>query len=282
MGPEAVAATDGRVARGERTRAAIVQALLDLLVEGDPTPTTAQIAERAGVSVRSLFGHFADTEALYRDLAREQAVRVTPLVEALERTGTLPQRIDALVAQRAELFETIAPVRHAIGTRAGRSEALQARLGEVAMVLRDQVSHQFVGRARRPRCRRRSTTARRARPVVLVRGLGPPPRGPGAEPPRRRRVAALHADCGARRRAQLRLSSRPPLAAGTGHPEMARAPSLCRLGGLPDWSPRATARGVETGVRRWSTLRNAWRTWCPVSGCSSATPSPRTTPTTSA
>ena len=143
MGPEAVAATDGRVARGERTRAAIVQALLDLLVEGDPTPTTAQIAERAGVSVRSLFGHFADTEALYRDLAREQAVRVTPLVEALERTGTLPQRIDALVAQRAELFETIAPVRHAIGTRAGRSEALQARLGEVAMVLRDQVSHQF-------------------------------------------------------------------------------------------------------------------------------------------
>ena len=142
---EAVSSTasDGRVARGERTRAAIVQALLDLLVEGDPTPTTARIAERAGVSVRSLFGHFADSEALYRDLAREQAARVTPLVEALERSGTLPQRIDALVAQRAELFETIAPVRHAIGSRAGSSVALRARLGEVATMLRDQVGEQF-------------------------------------------------------------------------------------------------------------------------------------------
>jgi AcrR family transcriptional regulator len=134
---------DGRVLRGARTKGRIVQALLDLLTDGEVNPTAAAIAERAGVSVRSVFQHFDDLEALYADLAAEQRARVAPLLESLERPATLDARIDALVAQRRELFETITPVRHAIRGRAAESPALQHRLEEISSVLRHQVERQF-------------------------------------------------------------------------------------------------------------------------------------------
>lgn len=135
--------TDGRVLRGARTRSRIVQALLDLLNEGELSPTSNQIAERAEVSVRSVFQHFTDMEALYADLAAEQAERVEPLLTSLTRPDTLADRISALVGQRSELFETIAPVRHAIGTRAFDSAALRSRLDELSAALRSQVADQF-------------------------------------------------------------------------------------------------------------------------------------------
>ena len=134
---------DGRVLRGARTKGRIVQALLDLLTDGELNPTAAAIAERAGVSVRSVFQHFDDLEALYADLAAEQRARVAPLLESLERPTSLDARIDAMVDQRRELFETITPVRHAIRGRAADSPALQHRLEEISSVLRHQVERQF-------------------------------------------------------------------------------------------------------------------------------------------
>ena len=135
--------TDGRVLRGARTRLRIVEALLDLLNDGEMAPTAAQIADRAQVSVRSVFQHFTDMEALYADLAAMQAERVAPLLAGLDRPDALDARIDAIVGQRSELFETIAPVRHAIGTRAFESAALRTRLHELSSALRAQVQEQF-------------------------------------------------------------------------------------------------------------------------------------------
>lgn len=140
---ESVATTDGRVLRGERTRRRIVQALLDLINDGVREPTASQIAQRAEVSVRSVFQHFSDIEALYEDLASEQRGRIAPLLASLERPADLADRIDALVAQRRNLFEAIAPVRHAIGGRAVESPALRARLDELSAALRSQLADQF-------------------------------------------------------------------------------------------------------------------------------------------
>ena len=51
---------DGRRLRSERTRRLIVEAYLALLRENAQMPTAAQIAERAGYSVRSVFERFPD------------------------------------------------------------------------------------------------------------------------------------------------------------------------------------------------------------------------------
>jgi AcrR family transcriptional regulator len=137
------AAVDGRVLRGERTRTAIVEALLQLLEQGESRPTARMIAARAGVSVRSIFQHFDDLEGLYGDLVTVQAARVQPLVDALSDSGDVEARVDDIVRQRSELFEAIAPMRHAVGTRARHSAVLARRIRELSDMLHRQVGEQF-------------------------------------------------------------------------------------------------------------------------------------------
>lgn len=55
---------DGRRLRSERTKQAIIEAYLGLLRESPLIPTAAQIAQRAGISVRSVFERFSDLNAL--------------------------------------------------------------------------------------------------------------------------------------------------------------------------------------------------------------------------
>ena len=51
---------DGRRQRSARSRAAIIEASFELMQEGVLAPTAQQIAERAGVGIRSFFRHFED------------------------------------------------------------------------------------------------------------------------------------------------------------------------------------------------------------------------------
>jgi TetR/AcrR family transcriptional regulator of autoinduction and epiphytic fitness len=102
--------TDGRKIRAERTRQALVDALLSLLDEGNLSTTAAAIADRAGVSERSLFQHFADREALFEAVAREQYERVMPTLRPIDATLPLEERIDQFTRQRASLNERIGGV----------------------------------------------------------------------------------------------------------------------------------------------------------------------------
>lgn len=102
---------DGRLARSARTRHAVVDALLDLLNEGDLRPTAARIAERAGVSLRIVFHHFDDLEAIYSELADRQAERVKPLTAPISVALPFARRVEKFAAQRGRLLETLSPVR---------------------------------------------------------------------------------------------------------------------------------------------------------------------------
>jgi TetR/AcrR family transcriptional regulator of autoinduction and epiphytic fitness len=104
---------DGRTIRAERTRQALVDALLGLLDAGELSPTAAAIAERAGVSERSLFQHFPDREALFEAVARQQYERVMPTLRPVDASLPLAERIDQFTRQRARLYELIAGVRRA-------------------------------------------------------------------------------------------------------------------------------------------------------------------------
>jgi TetR/AcrR family transcriptional regulator of autoinduction and epiphytic fitness len=102
---------DGRTVRAERTRQALVDALIALLDEGDVRPTAERIAERAGVSERSVFQHFPGRESLFEAVARQQYERVMPTLRPVDASLPLSERIDALVDQRARLYELIKGVR---------------------------------------------------------------------------------------------------------------------------------------------------------------------------
>lgn len=105
--------TDGRAARAARTRQAIVDGLLSLLEEGDIQPTANRIADRAGISLRLIYHHFGDLESLFRATAIRQAERMSTMVEPIDPSLPLDERIDQFCAQRARTLEWITPVRRA-------------------------------------------------------------------------------------------------------------------------------------------------------------------------
>jgi TetR/AcrR family transcriptional regulator of autoinduction and epiphytic fitness len=102
---------DGRVARSHRTRAAIVEALVSLLQEGNPQPTVEEIAARASVAPRTVFQHYADREALFAAVSAQREGHLQRLMGTIDPGAPLADRIDEIVAQRARIFEWIAAVR---------------------------------------------------------------------------------------------------------------------------------------------------------------------------
>jgi len=102
-----------RTARSERTRAAIVDALLSLLEDGELQPTATRIAERAGISLRLIYHHFGDLEALFRETTERETARILARVVPVPSDLPLRDRIDRFVEQRCRLLEWITPVRRA-------------------------------------------------------------------------------------------------------------------------------------------------------------------------
>jgi TetR/AcrR family transcriptional regulator of autoinduction and epiphytic fitness len=127
---------DGRLARSARTRHAVVDALLDLLGEGDLRPTAARIAERAGVSLRLVFHHFDDLEAIYSELADRQAERVKPLTIPISATTPFARRVEEFSTQRGRLLETLSPVRRAAVLMEPFRPALAKRLKHARNLMR--------------------------------------------------------------------------------------------------------------------------------------------------
>ncbi len=140
---EAAGGTDRRVLRGLRNRAAVAQAFLDLVTEGDLAPTAQKVAERAGVSLRSVFHHFDDMEQLFAAAADLHVSRYIDLVRALPADGPLPARIDAFVAERAALAERILPVYRASLLVAHRSPTVSERLARGDERLRTEIERTF-------------------------------------------------------------------------------------------------------------------------------------------
>ena len=137
------ASTDGRLARSAGTRAAVVDALLALLHEGDLRATAPRIAERAGISLRSVFQHFPDMEAIYAAVADRQTSRIRALMRPIPQSGPLAQRLAAFVAQRVLVFETIAPVRRAAVLMEPFSPEIAKRLRQARAVARREVERVF-------------------------------------------------------------------------------------------------------------------------------------------
>lgn len=108
---------DGRRARSRSSRARIVAAMLDLVAKGEVAPSAAQVAEVAGVGLRSVFRHFKDMDALYREMTEAIEVQVLPILLRPPEGATWQQRLLHLAERRARIFETIMPYRISANVR---------------------------------------------------------------------------------------------------------------------------------------------------------------------
>jgi AcrR family transcriptional regulator len=101
---------DGRRLRSERTRLAIIEAYLELLRRNPRMPTAVQLAAQAGCSVRSIFQHFPDLDAL--SLATADYAILQGQAESVARhvDGDRPARIRSHVETRANACEKWLPL----------------------------------------------------------------------------------------------------------------------------------------------------------------------------
>lgn len=136
-------ASDGRAARGARTRAAIVDALLGLLDEGELRPTADEIAARAAVSPRSVFQHFPDRETLFAAAAARQGERIAAVARPLPMGAPLAERVAALAAQRRRVHEVVTPVRRAALLHEPFSDVVAGGLRHLRALGRDELERTF-------------------------------------------------------------------------------------------------------------------------------------------
>lgn len=142
--PEPHSRVDGRRAWRERNRNAVVDALLDLYLEGVANPGAREIAERSGVSRRSLFRYFVDMDEMCRVAIERHQERVSDLFELQAvGTGSLAERIDRIAEQRTRLFETVGPIRRIAQLRASYQPILADELKRTRELLSHQLEKHF-------------------------------------------------------------------------------------------------------------------------------------------
>jgi len=135
---------DGRVARRDRNRVAVLDAALELFAEDNLEPTPEQVAARSGLSLRSVYRYFEDREGLLRAAIDRRLETVIPLVW-VEDLGEGPRevRIERIVASRVRLYEEAGPTARASRRRALTNEVLRESVERTHRTLQEQAERQF-------------------------------------------------------------------------------------------------------------------------------------------
>jgi len=119
-----IASKDGRRERTRLAREKVVSALLDLVGAGNVAPTAMEVAEVAGVGLRSVFRYFEDMDALYREMSEKIEAKVLPIVLEPAIGENWKQRITHIASKRVLVFEQILPFRISANLKRFHSEFL--------------------------------------------------------------------------------------------------------------------------------------------------------------
>ena len=112
-----------REAQTEETRRRILDALASVMAEGVETLSVPAVAERAGVSVGTIYRHFGDKAGLVRGL----------MPHAIQRTGTVVGPVPTSIEEMDEIFRKVFHhfesaddlIRAAFASRMGRTARIE-------------------------------------------------------------------------------------------------------------------------------------------------------------
>ena len=131
---------DKRRAKALGTRQAIIDAVVALQAEGVARPRAEQIAERAGISRRSVFQHFPDREKLVAAVFDALQHRIgLPPPPREDLLGDIDMRLDRFLDRRVALLEAITPHRRAANLLLSESRTIAERRQQVRVRMRDEI-----------------------------------------------------------------------------------------------------------------------------------------------
>jgi AcrR family transcriptional regulator len=135
---------DGRTARRDRGRNAVLEAALELWEEENLEPSPEQIAQRAGVSTRSVYRYFEDRDQLVRAIIAHKQMQIVPLFRIEDMgQGDLELRILRFVDSRLEVYEAIGASARAMTIKASGDPVIAEQIAFRKSEFRQQVVRQF-------------------------------------------------------------------------------------------------------------------------------------------
>ena len=141
--PAPVAKTDGRLNRSIVTRKKIVDALTALIYEGHLTPTAEQVATRADVGLRTVFRHFDDMDALYREIALDLDIAIQPVIGQRLSGATWQDRLRHSVLLRTDFFDRVAAIHLATQVHRHESAYLTQQVKQTVDLQRELLRRQL-------------------------------------------------------------------------------------------------------------------------------------------
>lgn len=139
-----VAELDGRRVRRSQNREAVIDALIELFHEGTYEPGSALIAERAGLSPRSLFRYFDDIDDLSHAAIDREMAEALPLVRIdVDADAPLAVRVERLVESRVRVYEAVGPGARAARVLAHRNAVVAKQIRDARHYLREQIRRLF-------------------------------------------------------------------------------------------------------------------------------------------
>lgn len=121
-----------RDAQAEGTRTRILDALVEVLADGVDTLSIPTVAERAGVSVGTIYRHFGDKAGLLNALPAHAGKRTGFVIDSIPESL---DELDDVVHQVFQLFEaTDDLLRAAFATQAGREARVQGSAGRLQLI----------------------------------------------------------------------------------------------------------------------------------------------------
>ncbi len=135
---------DGRRRRRELGRTAVIDAVIDELLEEHGPPTAERVAARSGMSVASVYRYFATHEDLRREGIQRYLERIDHLIAVpAVAESSLTKRVDCVVAARLTYYTTAAPIARMVRRHAADVPELASTLQRVRSTLTDQLDQQF-------------------------------------------------------------------------------------------------------------------------------------------
>ena len=129
---------DGRRRRSERSRDAIVDAMVALVGQGHITPSAELVAERASVGLRTVFRHFRDMDSLYAGMADRLAGQYEAWLSPF--TGDdWREKLDEMTARRLATYERLMPFKRAADAHRHGSATIQQNHAARLAIMRERL-----------------------------------------------------------------------------------------------------------------------------------------------
>jgi AcrR family transcriptional regulator len=129
---------DGRFARSQKTKDAIVKALLKLL-RNTPFPTAEQVAKESKIGLRTVYRQFNDMESIYLSLHEECMHSLGQMFDSdVDLDKSFKERVNFAISERLTIYEEYETLFIATISNSARLPTLVNQVAESYQIMRER------------------------------------------------------------------------------------------------------------------------------------------------